>query len=74
MKYCLQSMYNHMVGRTASVISPLYSLLPVTALLKVPSAHPFKDLHVLFLSANFLPCRYLQLTFSVISIENEGSL
>ena len=24
----LQSMYNHMVGRTASVISPFYSLLP----------------------------------------------
>ena len=28
MKYRLQSMYNHMVGRTASVISPFYSLLP----------------------------------------------
>ena len=28
MKYSLQSMYNHMVGRTASVISPFYSLLP----------------------------------------------
>ena len=27
---CLQSMYNHMVGRTASVISPFYSLLPDT--------------------------------------------
>ena len=25
----LQSMYNHTVGRTASVISPFYSLLPV---------------------------------------------
>jgi len=24
----LQSMYNHMVGRTVSVISPFYSLLP----------------------------------------------
>ena len=29
MKYCLQSMYNRMVGRTASVISFFYSLLPV---------------------------------------------
>ena len=29
MEYRLQSMYNHMVGRTASVISPFYSLLPV---------------------------------------------
>ena len=28
----LQSMYNHMVGRTASVISPFYSLLPVVNL------------------------------------------
>ena len=28
MEYRLQSMYNHMVGRTASVISPFYSLLP----------------------------------------------
>ena len=28
MKYSLQSMYNHMLGRTASVISPFYSLLP----------------------------------------------
>ena len=28
MKYRLQSMYNDMVGRTASVISPFYSLLP----------------------------------------------
>ena len=27
MKYRLQSMYNHMVGRTASVISPFYSVL-----------------------------------------------
>ena len=25
---CLQSIYNHMVGRTASLISPFYSLLP----------------------------------------------
>ena len=31
MKYRrLQSMYNHMVGRTSSVISPFYSLLPVS--------------------------------------------
>ena len=28
MEYRLQSMYNHMVGRTASVVSPFYSLLP----------------------------------------------
>ena len=28
MEYRLQSMYNHMEGRTASVVSPLYSLLP----------------------------------------------
>ena len=28
MKYRMQRMYNHMVGRTASVISPFYSLLP----------------------------------------------
>ena len=28
MEYRLQSMYNHLVGRTASVISPFYSLLP----------------------------------------------
>ena len=27
-KYCLRSMYNHMVGRTVLVISPFYSLLP----------------------------------------------
>ncbi len=27
-KYCLQSMYNHMVGRTTSVIFLFYSLLP----------------------------------------------
>ena len=30
MEYRLQSMYNHMVGRTASVVSPFYSLLPDT--------------------------------------------
>ena len=30
MEYRLQSMYNHMVGRTESVISPFYSLLPAT--------------------------------------------
>ena len=29
MEYRLQSMYNHMVGRTASVVPPFYSLLPV---------------------------------------------
>ena len=28
MEYRLQSMYNHMVGRTASVVPPFYSLLP----------------------------------------------
>jgi len=28
MEYRLQSMYNHMVGRTVSVVSPFYSLLP----------------------------------------------
>ena len=28
MKYRLQSMHNHMVGRIASVVSPFYSLLP----------------------------------------------
>jgi len=28
MEYRLQSMYNHMVGRTVSVISPFFSLLP----------------------------------------------
>ena len=28
MKYRLQIMYNHMVGRTASVVSPFYSKLP----------------------------------------------
>ena len=28
MEYRLQSMYNHMVGRSASVGSPFYSLLP----------------------------------------------
>ena len=28
MEYRLQSMYNHMVGRTASVVSPFYSILP----------------------------------------------
>ena len=28
MEYRLQSMYNHMVERTASVVSPFYSLLP----------------------------------------------
>ena len=28
MEYRLQSMYDHMVGRTASVVSPFYSLLP----------------------------------------------
>ena len=27
MKYRLQSMHNHMVGRAASVISPFYSIL-----------------------------------------------
>ena len=27
MKYRLQSMYNHMVGRAASVVSPFYSIL-----------------------------------------------
>ena len=27
MKYCLQSMYNHMVGRASSVVSPFYSIL-----------------------------------------------
>ena len=30
MEYRLQSMYNHMVGRTASVVPPFYSLLPGT--------------------------------------------
>ena len=29
MKYRLQSMYNHMVGRAASVVSPFYSILLV---------------------------------------------
>ena len=28
MEYRLQCMYNHMVGRAASVVSPFYSLLP----------------------------------------------
>ena len=27
MEYRLQSMYNHMIGRAASVVSPLYSIL-----------------------------------------------
>ena len=30
MEYRLQSMYNHMEGRTASVVPPFYSLLPGT--------------------------------------------
>ena len=33
MEYRLQSMYNHMVGLTASVVSPFYSLLPMCTLL-----------------------------------------
>ena len=28
MKYRLQSMYNHLVGRAASVVSPFYFLFP----------------------------------------------
>ena len=35
-------MYNHMIGRTASVISLFYSLLPVTVPLKeIPEHFPF---------------------------------
>ena len=29
MEYRLQSLYDYMVGRTVSVISPFYSILPV---------------------------------------------
>ena len=35
----LQSMYNHMIGRTASVISPFYSLLPGLDFLKYTAYH-----------------------------------
>ena len=36
----LQSMYNHMVGRAASVISPFYSLLPdLPPLTKIQSTY-----------------------------------
>ena len=38
MEYRLQSIYNHMVGRTASVISPFYSLLS-----GLPSLSPLKS-------------------------------
>ena len=44
MEYRLQSMYNHMVGRTASIISPFYSLLPDSALDIVIFNGNFNDL------------------------------
>ena len=38
MEYRLQSMYNHMVGRAALVVSPFYSiLLDLPTLLPAPS-------------------------------------
>ena len=39
MKYRLQSMYNHMVGRAASFVSPFYSILLGYYLLSVQLEH-----------------------------------
>ena len=42
MEYRQQSMY-HMVGRTVSVVSPFYSLLPDSNLKGYPQRWNFKD-------------------------------
>ena len=59
MKYRLQSMHNHMVGRTTSVISPFYSLLPVVLSLFQVIHHLNGTLETLNLSENREDCFFI---------------
>ena len=52
----LKSMYNHMIGRTASVISPFYSLIPGIDFLKYTAYHRL-ILHTLLVLDHSLVCK-----------------
>ena len=54
----LQSMYNHIVGRTASVISPFYSLLPDMYLLIKKLSYSVSEIRDLQRSINTYNMRY----------------
>ena len=66
MEYRLQSTHNHMVGRTASVISPFYSLLPDSNLY-----NPIKDFSFVTDLTNFEFLYLLSIYLYLLSMQLE---